>query len=74
MKYPVKLVQDYNGFVKDTVILVDGQKEFFELVDEGVAVDLTDEELNDFLDDVESDTYEEMIFSFLEEGVEEDYE
>lgn len=74
MKYPVKLVQDYNGFVKDTVILVDGQNEFFELIDEGVAVDLTDEELNDFLDDVESDTYEEMIFSFLEEGVEQEYE
>lgn len=70
MKYPVKLIQEYNGFNKDTVLLVDGNNEFEELINEGIAVDLTDEELNLFLDDVESDIYEEMIFNILEEGEE----
>lgn len=67
MKYPVKLIQEYNGFNSDTIILVDGHNEFQNLIDVGVAVDLTDEELHKFLDDVEEDIYEEYIFEVLSE-------
>jgi hypothetical protein len=67
MKLPMMVVKDYKDYLADNVYLIESHEANYLNIN-NIARELNDEEMEEYLNGIDENEFEELIFGLLEKG------